>query len=89
MEDPRFKIDRSSLPDFLQNAWVGYVFRILHPFTDEEVNELTDVYRLLWGMGEKPKKRLELIKVLYAIKTKKIEEEKLRLKEQLEKLESM
>ena len=89
MEDPHFKIDNPSFPEALQTAWVGYVFRILYPFTDDEVAELTDVYLLLWSMGEKPQKRLELIRVLYAIKSKKIEEEKQRLKEQLKKLESM
>ena len=80
------------IPDilgFLQKSFIGYLFRILHPFTDEDIVEITEFYRLLWSFREWPKFRLELIRVLNAIKIKKIEEKKRRLKEQLRKLELM
>lgn len=87
MEDPRLKIDDLRYPDFLQKAMIAYIFRILHPFTDEEVAELTEFYRLLWRIREKPRKHLELIKILNMYKTKKIEEEKQTLRDKLKNLE--
>jgi len=89
MKHPRDEIDNPSYPDFLQKAWIGYVFRVLYPFTDDDVSQLTTVYRLLWAMGEKPKKRRELLRVLTAIKAKKIEEEKQRLVAEIKKLEEL
>ena len=89
MKNPIFKTDDPRYPPFLQKSFVGYFFQILYPFTDEDIVEFIEFYRLLWSFSEKPKFRFELIKVLNAIKMKKIEEEKRQLNEQLKKLESM
>ena len=89
MNDPRFEIDDPKYPEALQKAWIGYVFRFLHPFTDEDVAELTEYYRLLWCMREKPKKNQELISVLHAIKARKIKSEKERLAKEIKKLDEL
>lgn len=80
-------------PEFLQNELVEKVFRCLHPFTEKEIDELTEVYRAL-GLIEqnhiaKQAAGLELIKTLIEIKKQKIRAEKSMLQEQIRKLESL
>ncbi len=80
-------------PEFLQSELVGKVFRCLHPFTEEEIIELTEFYRALWLIEQnyksKQEVRLELIKTFIEIKKQKITIEKSVLQEQIKKLESL
>lgn len=70
---------------------VGVVFRVLHPFTDEDINMLADFYREFWVIKNRnlhlQAKRLELLCVLKNQNQQRIFAEKQKLLAQLEALE--
>jgi len=72
---------------------VGTVFRVLHPFTDENIDILADFYRELWRIKNRTlhlqAKRLELLRVLKNQNQQKIFLEKQKLLAQLKALEAL
>jgi hypothetical protein len=72
---------------------VGTVFRVLHPFTDEDINILADFYREIWLIKNRnlhlQAKRLELLCILKNQNQQKIFTEKQKLLAQLEALETL
>ncbi len=80
-----------NLPEFPQNELVAKAFRCLHAFTDDEITELTEFYRALWMIEQnydaKQTSRLELLKIMIAVKIQKIEMEKRVLQNKIDKLD--
>lgn len=80
-------------PNFLQKSIVGFMFKILYPFTDEDISDLTEFYRVIWKMEQnhihQQETRLELMRVLIKIKNIKIKIEKDNLLEQIKRLDNL
>jgi hypothetical protein len=89
----KFISDYAKYPNFLQKSIVGFIFRILYPFTDEDISDLTEFYRALWNMEQnhihRQETRIELLRVFIKIKNIKIKFEKDNLLEQINRLENM
>ena len=83
----------SAFPHFLQKKSVAQVFNLFEPLSDDEIENLTEFFRLIWKIEQRQlglqAARLELARTLMALKKRKIEIETQKLQEQILKLNSL